>query len=71
MGHHHKVTFKSVLKSVGNGFKSVAHEGEHLANKVLDVPKEALHTVSSLGGELALPLLLLGGIAVVVYINNR
>jgi len=78
MRHHKRVTFHSIMKDIGKEFKPVATEIrhvdhlalngvrniQHMQNKVLDIAGANAH-------QLGLPLLIIGGVVLLVYVQNR
>ena len=69
--HHHKVTFKSIMHEIGNGVRSVAHPAEHLASKVVSLPEHAIDKMGAVGSELAVPLVIVGGLVLLAYLRNQ
>jgi hypothetical protein len=71
MTKHHKVTFKSIMHEIGGGVKSIAHPIEHLANKTVSLPEHAIDKFGAIGSEMAIPLVIVGGLVLMAYLKNK
>lgn len=77
MGHRkkHKTSLGSVVKDIGHSVKGIEKPIFHTVNKVIDtegkIASQALHTVGGLGNSLMLPLLIIGGVAVIYVMNKQ
>lgn len=69
-----RVSFGSVMKEIGHSVGSVATHVEKPIDNVIKMEgklgSQALHTVGGLGQSLMLPLILIGGVAVIYVINK-
>ena len=76
MTHRRKRTsFNSVIKEIGHGVKSIEKPIVKTVNKEIDgvtkLGSEALHTIGGLGNGLMLPLLIIGGVAIIYVVNKQ
>ena len=62
---------KKIWKSIGDGFKSVAHPIEHAGEKMIDLPSHAIDKIGNVAQSMSLPLILIGGVVLLVYLKNN
>jgi hypothetical protein len=71
----HRTSFSSVVKSVNHEVGKITKPIVHIANKevntVSKLGSEAIHAVGSVGQSLALPLILIGGVAVIYIMTKK
>jgi hypothetical protein len=72
MNHHHKkFNFAQLTKEIGKDVGMVTKPVFHVAKTVVEAPVHALDKVTSVGADLALPLLIIGGVILFVYVKNK
>jgi hypothetical protein len=71
MGHHKKISAKKIWKGFGDGIKSIAHPIEKAVENTVDLPSKALDKVGSISSELALPLVIVGAVVLVAFLNKQ
>ena len=70
MRHNQRVQRRHILQGLNKAFKSVAHEARSIIEAPQHLASQALHTAGGLGQSLALPLVIIGGIVLVSYLNK-
>lgn len=72
--HHKRVSFGSVVKQIGHGIAPITKPIGHVVNKEINtvdhLGSKALDTVGSLGSSLSMPLILIGG-AALIYVATK
>ena len=64
----HRVNFAKIVGGIG---KEVGHIAKEVVEEPGKVLKTGLHEVGGIAGELSLPLLVIGGVVLFVYIKNK
>ena len=70
MKHSQRVKQRHILRGLDNAFKSIAHEGENIIKGPEKLLSKGLDTVGGLGKSLALPLVIIGGVILISYLNK-
>lgn len=68
---HHKIEFRHIFKGIGHEFKNVTHVVAQESRQIARLPAEILHTADHMSNNLALPLLIIGGVAIIYFINKN
>jgi hypothetical protein len=69
--HHKKFNFAHLTKEIGHDVGAVTKPVFHLGKEVVEAPVHALDKVTSVGADIALPLLVIGGVILFVYVKNK
>lgn len=69
--HHKKISAKQIFHGMGQAFRAVEKPFEKLANKAIDTQNHAIDALGGVGQSLAFPLVIVGGVILVVYLSKN
>lgn len=68
---HKKITAKEIFHGLGNAFRTVEKPIERVANKVIHVQEKAIGEVGGVLKASSWPLIIVGGVVLIVFLNKK